>query len=106
MSENIAQKINSPGIDREHLVIMFNNKLQIVLQVNSHVCKQLVQVWLAVRKYNHIISIAEIVLYALLFLDPVIEIGKVEICEVLAQVVPDGEAIGTVNNSIEEPEEI
>lgn len=84
MEEPIAQEVNASGGNREHLVVLFNSEFQIVFEVGGYFFQQDMQIRFIMMKDHQIIGIPEIKTNSLYLFKPMIEIGKVEIGEVLA----------------------
>jgi len=49
MEKHISQEVDSARINREHLVVLFDFQLQVVMQVFSHIDKKMMQPILVVR---------------------------------------------------------
>lgn len=91
--------------NRKYLLVAFQRQFQgreILLDVGQ----QDVQFLFRGGEKYHVIGISEIVPHPLLLLDPMVEVGKHQVCEVLAQIVADRHAVGAVDDRIEQGERI
>jgi hypothetical protein len=106
MVEPVSDEVNSPGRYREDLIIVFHLEVKLLLQVKTNIRQQLVERGLVRRQDHQIIGIAEIVSNPLNFLEPVIESRQVEIGKILAEIVPDRQAWGAVDDLFQEPKQV
>lgn len=89
--------------DREYLLIPFQGEFQ-AAQILLDFGKQSVEFLFRGCEEYHIVGISEIVPHPLLLLDPMVEVGEHQVCEVLAQIVADRHAVGAVDDRIEQGE--
>ena len=68
---------------REYLPVVFYLQQELFLYVLAYLLEQLVQFVLCFSQYDHVVGISEIIPHSLMFLDPMIEVCKVKIGEVL-----------------------
>lgn len=103
--KDIADKVDASCRDRENLVIFFHLELEI-FQIFFDLAEQGMKHRFACCQDHDVISISVIIFYCLLLFDPVIEIGKVEVGQVLAQIVADRKPGRTVNDLVQKPQQI
>jgi len=76
------------------------------MQVFPHVNKNPVQPILVVGKNHNVIGISEIILHALFLFQPMVEICKIEICEILRKIVADWDtAFNRINDFVKKPKQ-
>lgn len=112
MPEHEADKIQSPAVPvgtvvsyRKDLFIPLQPQLQI-LHVFPYLRKKPVQFLLTRSKKHHVVSIAKVIPYLLHLLYPMIEVGQIQVGEILGEIVADRHSFGTVDDLVQEPERI
>ena len=90
--EHESKEINSARVNREHLMIAFHFQLQ-TLHICPYVTQQRVQGFLVRCKNNDVIGITPIILHALFFFQPMVEIRQEKVCKVLGKIVANRNAV-------------
>lgn len=92
MEKHITQIINSAGIDRENLVIVFDLQLQ-RREVFPDVMQQGMKFFFRWRKNDNIIGIPPIIPDPLLLLQPMVKVSKKQVRKILGKIVADWNAV-------------
>ena len=104
-----AHVINTSCINRKYLPVVLNLQFQFGTKIKSNHIQEPVQSFLAAVQYHHIVHIPVVVFHAQHFLDEVIQVGQVQVRQVLACEVSDRQtliAAVAVNNRVQQPEHI
>ena len=101
--------INTSRINRKYLPVRFNLQFQFRSHIQTNHIQEPVQSFLAAIQYHHIVHIPVVVFHAQNLLDEVIQVGQVQVRQVLACEVSDRQtliAAVAVNNGVQQPEHI
>lgn len=104
-----AHVINTSCINRKYLPVVLNLQFQFGTKIQSNHIQEPVQSFLAAVQYHHIVHIPVVVFHAQHFLDEVIQVGQVQVRQVLACEVSNRQALiaaVAVNNRVQQPEHI
>lgn len=101
--------INTPRVHRKYLPIRFNLQFQLGSHIQTNHIQKPMQSSLAAIQYHHIVHIPVVVFHSQHFLDEVIQIGQVQVRQVLAREVSNGQSLiaaVAVNNRVQQPKHI
>lgn len=87
-----SQKWNALGHRRQETDLLLQIQLQSLPQEIPDSCEQSVQFLLVVAEHQHIVHVAKVSIYAQFIFDKVVQMAQVEVGQVLARQVADGEA--------------
>lgn len=100
-----AAKVHAAGFHGEDLVVRLQLQFELRPEILPDIGQQLVKAGLVGGEEDAVIQIPGIRPDLFCLFDPVIETGQEEIGEVLAEVVPDRQAVRAVDDLIQEPEQ-
>lgn len=87
---HVSEYIDTPFCDGEYLVIAFNLQLEVDMEISAYLGQYGMQLGLGGCQEYHIVCVSEIVLYTKIFFDVMVEIGEIDIGQVLAQIIANG----------------
>lgn len=99
--------VNPSCINRKYLPVGLNLQFQFGSKIQSNHIHQPVQPLLAAVQYHHIVHIPVVVFHSQILLDEVIQVGQVQVRQVLACEVSNRQALiaaVAVNNRVQQPE--
>lgn len=101
--------INTPVIHRKYLPVVLYLQFQLGPNIQSNHIQEPMQPFLAAVQYHHIVHIPVVVFHSQILLDEVIQVGQVQVCQVLACEVSNGQSLiaaVAVNNRVQQPEHV
>lgn len=103
VKEPVTQEVNASGCYREHLKVLFNSEVQPSFQIVGNFRKKGMEVQFILMQDYQVIGISKIKTDPFDFFQPVVKKGQVEIGKILAEVVPDRQAISGIDDLVEQP---
>lgn len=104
--EDETDEIQTPRLNREHLPVRLDLQLVIRFQLGEAGFPHVVTLLCGVGQKHNVIAVSEITVRLQFLRHPPVETCQIDVAEILAGIVTDGDASGAVDDVVHKPERV